>query len=619
MESYAELKHRIQRALSDARSDRSLLDTLSTIAKDWRFGSFTYLFGPGLWRRNRVLFRPFILAHFDPWALDDHGNPFDPWDGPHGPELEAWHRSADDLDDVEMFCRLHAWKMRSVADKTVWEKELVDRVRRAPSPARRRTELAKFEWMGPLEEPAALALYEQDPVAARPFIERHMLRRITSWWKPSSGTLWESLHAAAERNGDFEFASIIYKRTADDARWRRDVMQLAERVFDGGELCDRLKRLQVEWLPADAALVFGDLLRARGEAVIPYVLHGIQSLRRSFVGASKGVHDLAELAWERRWFGLWGAVLRVGGTPAEFNEQVRRVLRDTFLPVQERRRCLLLLAGVGREVNLGPLGIASVQPLDDDVATELYEREPDLLRGPFRKHVLSGWQVSFPRLTEAVMKANDEPLIDYLASRMVTRSWFDGDRKTSDVIDRLSRYYEAMAHDEARFARRGASVLSEVPAFVVYGYAELIKKNRLARVLWERKRTAYLACDQAIRDLLEAPQIFAQILAFRALGSDDDRARRIARDNLDLLCAALLRPLHRKARLEAFAALWRAAEGDENAARHVLAAAMDAFALPDQRYPKEALLALVARIKHAYPALRSPTEHPVIHVVEARA
>lgn len=612
--THAGLKEKIKRALSDARGDDDLLERLSELAKDWRFSGFTYLFAPVLWRRNRVRFRPFILAHFGEWAVDEKGSQLNPWKGAHASELEQWYRAADEADDVEVVRRLQAWKIRwDDAGSGAWQDQLVSRVERALDGARRRTELAKFELAQQLDESHAVKLYELDPSAAGPFIQRHMVRRLPSWWKPSATSLWQELRAAAQRKGDDAFADLVYKRTAEDARWKRDVLDLAERVSDSDDLCAGLKRLQIDWLPSDSGEVFLELLRKRGNASVPYVLGAIQGMRRTYYGAPKGYEKLVELAWERRWLALWAAALRSVGSPADFNKQVRRLLRDSVLPGDERRRCLGILAGVGREWNFGPFGAAAIPPLEDDVAAEMYERSPEMVRGPFKKHVFSGWHMGYAKLTDAVLRAHDEVLIDYLASRLVTRSWFHGDKATPDVVVRLSQHYEALAHDEREFARRGANVLGAVPAFAVYDYERLIKSNRLARVLWERRASLYLSSDAAIRDLLESPQIFAQLLAFRALARDDDRARRLASESLDLLRATLLRPLHRKTRFKAFGALWRAAEHDEPTARKVADAAIEAFALPDKRYPKEALLALVARIKHRYPALRSASEELVVY------
>ena len=112
-------------------------------------------------------------------------------------------------------------------------------------------------------------------------------------------------------------------------------------------------------------------------------------------------------------------------------------------------------------------------------------------------------------------------------------------------------------------------------------------------------------------DLVEAPEIHVQMLAYRALGRDDDRARERAAANLPVLIGTLLRPLHRATRILAFGALANAANTPERA-RTILTRAREALALPDVRYPKESLLGLIARLLHRWPELRGAGEQPTV-------
>jgi hypothetical protein len=49
------------------------------------------------------------------------------------------------------------------------------------------------------------------------------------------------------------------------------------------------------------------------------------------------------------------------------------------------------------------------------------------------------------------------------------------------------------------------------------------------------------------------------------------------------------------------------------AARLILERAKDALNLPDVRYPKEQLLALIAKVIHRWPELRGPREQFVVY------
>src|SRR5262249_36405708 len=156
------------------------------------------------------------------------------------------------------------------------------------------------------------------------------------------------------------------------------------------------------------------------------------------------------------------------------------------------------------------------------------------------------WWDAYPRLAEAILEAGDVPLIDLLAGCFLFRTRHGFFRKLPPLIDRLADHYESLLReDPAEFAWRAVGVLSAVPAYSAGNYAALVRSNRLARVLYERSATAHLHHPGLVRDLLEAPEIHVQALALRVLGQDDDRARALAADNLDLLLATPLRPLHR--------------------------------------------------------------------------
>ena len=106
------------------------------------------------------------------------------------------------------------------------------------------------------------------------------------------------------------------------------------------------------------------------------------------------------------------------------------------------------------------------------------------------------------------------------------------------------------------------------------------------------------------------------MLAYRIVAQDDDRARSLAVETLDILIGTLLRPLHRKTRIAAFGALLNAARADSDAAELVLGRAREAVRLPDTKYPKEKLIGLIGEILHVQPQLRRDSEQPVVYGLE---
>lgn len=293
------------------------------------------------------------------------------------------------------------------------------------------------------------------------------------------------------------------------------------------------------------------------------------------------------------------------------------------LPAAEvRRRIESLLASDASDAErlaaLEALATAAAcggwQPLDDDTADRLYERFPHLLRGPFKMHVAAGWPVSYPRLIERAIAAGDDSLVDFLASRMVARAAFHWRWSKADIelAERLSRHYEPLRDDDDAFARRAVAVLRQVPAHSIGSYRQLVRTNRLARMFYERSTAKYLAFPAGIRELLAAPEVHTQALAFRVLGLDDDAARRLAVENIDLLLNALLCPLCGRTRLLALRAAENGAVTAEIAER-VHRRCREALDLPDKRDPKERLVGLIGRLLRRWPELRGPREVPLVY------
>jgi hypothetical protein len=127
------------------------------------------------------------------------------------------------------------------------------------------------------------------------------------------------------------------------------------------------------------------------------------------------------------------------------------------------------------------------------------------------------------QVTELIITIGDE-MIDHLASRIVTRSGRWGNAGVLEDADRLTDYYAALKASESVFSRRAANVLGKVPAYSIYQYNALIKANRLARLLFERSASSYLADPRSLADLVEASEIHVMALAYRALGLNDLRA-----------------------------------------------------------------------------------------------
>lgn len=594
--------------------DEALRARLEALAQEPRFRDFTWSWGPRLAQRSRVLFRPFILSNFSAGALSPKGEWFDPWKKDPAP-LEAWLTACDAADDVELTRRLWTWRLASQPWKqqaALWRAEVLRRFAGAASPAARHTALAKVDsgWMR-LDAPTALALYARDAAAARPFINSHL---PYFGWMGEKRKDWLPLLERTRGDEDFHFE--LYRRLIDEPQWQADVRALARSVTDPRALDAELERRHPAGALTAIAEVFLELLRARRADALPYVQRHLASVapRWTMLGRreAKALPELLALSNQEGWLELWAGLVRTCGTPALFDGEVRRLVRAATTSDPAPKRRLLLIAGHGREANFPGISFAQVQPLEEATALELYARFPGLVGGPFRLHVAPGWHQAYPELIRAALEARDDELVDFFAARAgIEQLHGQAAAGWQEALSLLCAHFEQLP--EAEFVRRAASALSRMPAYAVWSYDRLLESNPLARLLFERSTGLYLQDGGALRDLLESPQIHVQVLAFRVLARREPRAVALAAANLDLLQATLLRPLHRRTRLLAFEALANAAEHDADSARRLLARLRDALGLPEQHYPHEELVGLVARVLHRWPALRGPAEAPRVY------
>lgn len=618
-----QLKQTIDWHLANIAKDAELTQRLEGVATNRAFGGMCWYWGPKLYARNRAAFRSFILNHFSDTALVDNGRFLQPepiaWKGAQAQALDPWFDEVDRADDVPLFRRLYAWKWRHRSgwgiDAEQWCADLASRFAAAETPARRARVLDKLDLgsRAELDEATALRLYEADRTLSVPFVLKHLPHRA---WRDNADKRWTRLMGQAESQGDRAFAFSLYRRQVPLDRWRDEALALAlaRGQQPQAELIAALDERHPEGLWSDLGPVYVALLEARGADLLPYVQKHLNQVW-SWTSMGDSALALAKLAKARGWVDFRIAVLVKCARGKAYNDGLQETLDDKTLAETERLRRLALFSGVSREWNFLGWGLASVQQLEPALALKLYERYPHLARTQFKAHVTPAWAEDYSALFERAWATGDEDLADHLASRYVTRGmWGKPDAKQLAPAERVADLLVALKLEPGLFARRAAAILTRIPAYAVRDYAGLIRNNRLARLLFERSMGDYLAGPDgaAVRDLVEGSEIHVQRLAYRVLGQRDERARQLAKDNLDILIGTLLRPLHRETRAQAFGALKNAAHGEEGA-RRVLARSREAFALPDEGYPKEGLLDLVAHILARHPVLAEAGEARVVY------
>jgi hypothetical protein len=613
------LEKTVRSLLQRPMADIALREELEKLASsETSFSGLTWLFGPELYRRNRVLFRPFILSRFSTYMIVPKWRTIViRWRNDKAIVLEAWLAEADKANDIELFRKLYEWKL---AEKFDWSKpkqraeqilaDLHAHLRSANSAAKRQTVFRKFDLWFQLDEKEACSLYTADARSAGAFIIRRLPR---GWLGGDKRKIWHGLLALADARKDEDFRWHLYRRQVPLEDWVKEALVLCDKIRDGEDLCRELERRHPEGANINLAEGFFELLQRRGRHVFPYILRHLDQVWRGWL-ARGSYGRMADYAYEKGWWDLWSALIRTCASAKEFNQRVLELVNSRTSPEENVAGRLLALAGASREWNWPGFGIATVHQLEEPVALALYNRFPELLRGPYKLHVQANiWGQDYSGLLEHLMAAGDEEMIDHLASRIVTLSGLWGNAaKLLKQADRLADYYAALKTSEVVFSRRAANVLGKVPAFSIHRYNELIRKNRLARLLFERSASSYLADPRGVADLVESAEIHVMALAYRTLGLNDPRAREQAVTHLPLLLGTLLRPMHRDTRALGFGALANAASTLESA-RLILDQARNAMSLPDTRYPKEKLLGLIALLLKRWPDLRGANEQPVVY------
>jgi hypothetical protein len=210
---------------------------------------------------------------------------------------------------------------------------------------------------------------------------------------------------------------------------------------------------------------------------------------------------------------------------------------------------------------------------------------------------------------ERAIERRDDELIDAVAARLAVRSERSGAERLLGVAAITARYLEASGTDAVGLGRRAAAILKRVPRRSIRNRRELLRRNPLARLLFERAADACVTLPGVAAELLDAEDDQVCAVAVRALSADDPRAIALARRHRELLLGALERRLPSPVRRAALRGLDRVAEGPAEAAQ-LLAWARTLLARGD---PSSALVTLVARQLSANPALAQSGEKPVVY------
>jgi len=489
-------------------------------------------------------------------------------------------------------------RRRTQEEARRWAAELVTRFCAASSVEERGAILAELELPYILDEEAALELYRAQPQLSSAFIQRHLPRGRRA---EDATSIWQRMMGQAQTHGDEPLYFALYRAQATAQQWARDTDQLALRIDDPQLLCAELERRHPNpWRP-DVGLQLAKLAQQRGAQLLPYLMDHAREIWSS--SRRSGYAQIIEIARHGDWLELWAALVGSCASASEYDREVIALVRDRSAPEAQLFDRLRALASAG------PAPGGRRRPLRDETLLALYERFPELARGPFRAQLEPSPGRPRAGLIEKAIERFDDELIDLVAARLAVRAERSGAERLLAVAAAAARHLEGTALDALSLGRRAAGILMRVPPRSIRNRLELMRRNPLAPLLFERAAEACLAAPEVAAELLSAQDDQVCALAVHALTADDPRALPLARRNRELLLRALERRLPSAVRRQALRALDGLAEGPAEAVQ-LLAWARNLLA---REGPSAGLLALVARQLNRHPMLQQPGEAVVMY------
>jgi hypothetical protein len=273
---------------------------------------------------------------------------------------------------------------------------------------------------------------------------------------------------------------------------------------------------------------------------------------------------------------LYWRAFFTGGKPKEWNQSLRDLLA---LPLSDARVLRELERRSPPERRWGGWR------LESDVTLALYRRNPTA----FRSFIERCADEPDAALHQAAVAAGDEEFQDFLAYRALhqfpnlayrafppesalrwgTKPDPEARRQLEELAGRiLSRLDRLHAAAPEEYVRHAANILSRVEAFAVGSLRQAHHTNPLWEYLAGCHHDAWRQSPEGIRELLESPSIYVQLLGLTFLSAGGpDAARRVV-ENLLLLRALLLGQARKNTKKNTLECLDRAArQGPEFAAR----------------------------------------------------
>lgn len=574
------LQQRLATLLHSATDRGALLRALSLLAQEPEFAALAGCWAPALVERDAAFFENFLVRHLD---SDRHRDVI----AALLPHIEA---GAHDT----LFQGLY----RKIATQAQWNAELAALAQQPLHDAQRWQAVQRRVFRGlwfTLQESTALALYRQNPARFGPFVAEHVRRGWGPW-----GQAYRRLRQEIQQQGDDALAWALFRRCADAKEWAAELRRLLRHPVPPDDILEALRQRHpssVWHLPPEPVI---ELLEHYGAAVLPYVEDHLGWLARRH--ARRLLSAVERLGDETLYWRLFFHA----GTPQQWNAALRGLLQGAV-------SAAALWPAVQRRTP--PMPRCQWWALEPDVALALYRCDPRLFRPLLEHHVLQ------PDLTllQAAERNGDEEFLDVLSFRLLRhlstlafqafpptrmQRWRQPNRQAQQEVARLGnvliqRFERLVAHSPALYVRHAARIFGRFQAFEIWSVAQASEHNPALAYLLHRHHDTWLATPDALRDLLESPNLYVQHAGLRMLVQGGREATQRVIENLPALRALLLSRCHINTKKLVLTCLEHAAQYNADSAARIVPVLADTMGFRGKRAIADRLMVSLVRIQRA--------------------
>jgi hypothetical protein len=516
-----ELPQRIQAALAANQERGALLREMEALARTPGFASYAPRWAPALYERDPLFFEPFLTNHL---SSDQDG------------VITSLLVRAEAAGQDSFFTALY----RKIAREDSWNADLAELAASSlpddtvvESVLRRQAD----QWLS-LTDKTATALYQRDPTRLRAFVREHAQRG----WRQKDA--YKQLRETARQRGDEDLYWSLFRELADEREWEAEMRRLLASDTPPERIHDELTRRHPDHLWSVNTGVIADFVEKYGRAALPYVQEHLTWVTRR--AAPKLLARIKKLGDEE----LYWPIFFKAGDSKQWNEALRELLAQ---PLGNED----LAAQVSQRIP--PVRRWGGWMLEEDVALAFFRRDAQRY-APFLERFASVSDALF----EEAQTARNEDFLDILSLQLLRQisSWLDlayptpymlhwrkPDMKAQDRIERtgrmlIARFDRLAAESPTLYVRHAAAMLSRVNAYEVWSFKRDLSLNPAFAYLSTQQRATWLAEPDALRELLESPNIYVQILALVKLCEGGlDAAARVS-ENLPIIRALLLGHAH---------------------------------------------------------------------------